>query len=126
METIGRDLNEMQRVPLTAAHVAALRKVGTVEHFAAGEFLARAGEPADRFLYVEDGEIEVVDPLTGERRVPSTLGPTQFMGEVALLSGGNWSMPMRAARDTRAVSHCGSSRLRASPRAEFDSRTPRI
>jgi len=103
METIGRDLNEMQRVPLSAAHVAALRTVGTVEHFAAGTFLARPGEPADRFVYVEDGEIEVVDPLTGERRVPSTLGPTQFMGEVALLSGGNWSMPMRAARDTRAL-----------------------
>ena len=26
METIGRDLREMQRVPLTAEHVAALRE----------------------------------------------------------------------------------------------------
>jgi thioredoxin reductase (NADPH) len=103
METIGRDLREMQRVPLAPNHVAALRKAGMVEQFPAGTFLARAGEPADRFLYVEDGEIEVVDPLTGERRLPSTLGPTQFMGEVALLSGGNWTMPMRAARDTRAL-----------------------
>lgn len=103
METIGRDLNEMQRVPLAATHVAALRKVGIVEQFARGEFLAMAGEPADRFIYVEEGEIEVVDPLTGGRRVPSTLGPTQFMGEVALLSGGNWSMPMRAAQDVRAL-----------------------
>ena len=103
METIGRDLNEMQRVPLAPAHVAALRDVGTVERFAAGDFLARPGEPADRLVYVEDGEIEVVDPLTDRRRMPSTLGPSQFMGEIALLSGGNWSMPMRAARETQGL-----------------------
>jgi thioredoxin reductase (NADPH) len=32
LETIGRDLNEMQRVPLAASHVAALRAAGTVAH----------------------------------------------------------------------------------------------
>ncbi|USI74655.1 FAD-dependent oxidoreductase [Sphingomonas morindae] len=103
METIGRDLAEMQRVPLAPAHVAALRAVGETVRFAAGEMVAEAGKPADRFVYVEDGEIEVVDPYSGERRVPSTLGPTQFMGEIGLLYGGNWSMPMRAARDTTAL-----------------------
>jgi hypothetical protein len=30
METIGRDLNEMQRVPLAESHVAALRAAGTL------------------------------------------------------------------------------------------------
>ena len=103
METIGRDLAEMQRVPLSPAHVAALHEVGTVERFAAGTFVAQPGQPADRLVYVEDGEIEVVDPLTGDRRLASTLGPAQFVGEVALLSGGNWSMPFRAAVDTRAL-----------------------
>lgn len=103
METIGRDLAEMQRVPLAPAHVAALRREGTEQRFAAGEMVVRAGEPADRFIYVEEGEIEVVDPYTGARRLPSTLGPTQFLGEVGLLAGAAWSMPMRAARDTRAL-----------------------
>ncbi|GLS45383.1 FAD-dependent oxidoreductase [Methylobacterium brachythecii] len=103
METIGRDLREMQRVPLSASHVAAIRALGSERHYPTGTFLARAGEPADRFVYVEEGEVEVVDPFTGERHVPSTLGPTQFMGEIALLHGGNWSMPMRASKDTNTI-----------------------
>ncbi|HEY0315816.1 MAG TPA: cyclic nucleotide-binding domain-containing protein, partial [Sphingomonas sp.] len=103
METIGRDLREMQRVPLAPSHVAALRATGVIVEYPAGAFLARPGEPADRFVYVEDGEIEVVNPFTGERHLPSTLGPTQFMGEISFLNGGSWSMPMRAARDTRVI-----------------------
>nr|USU32326.1 FAD-dependent oxidoreductase [Methylobacterium sp. OTU13CASTA1] len=103
MESIGRDLAEMQRVPLAASHIAALRAVGVERHYPAGRFLARAGEPADRFVYVETGEVEVVNPFTDERHLPSTLGPTQFMGEIAFLNGGNWSMPMRAVRDTSVI-----------------------
>ena len=103
METIGRDLNEMQRVPLEASHVAAIRAAGTTRHYAKGHLLTEIGAPADRFVYVEEGEIEVVDPFTGDRLVPSTLGPTQFMAEISLLSGGNSSMTMRAASATRVV-----------------------
>jgi thioredoxin reductase (NADPH) len=103
LETIGRDLNEMQRVPLAGSHVAALRAAGAVAHYAAGTFLVQPGDPVDRFVYVEDGEIEVVNPFTDERHTPSTLGPKQFMGEISLLNGGAWSMPMRAVRDTRVV-----------------------
>jgi thioredoxin reductase (NADPH) len=103
METIGRDLREMQRVPLAASHIAALQAAGVERHYPAGTFLARAGEPADRFVYVEAGEIEVVNPFTSERHLPSTLGPTQFMGEISFLNGGNWSMPMRAVRDTVVI-----------------------
>ena len=103
METIGRDLREMQRVPLAASHIAALQAVGTERHFPAGTFLAHAGEPADRFVYVRDGEIEVVNPFTGERHLPSTLGPTQFMGEISFLNGGTWSMPMRAVVETTVI-----------------------
>ena len=54
-------------------------------------------------VYFEDSETEVVEPLSVERRVQSTLGTTQFTGEVAPLRRGNWSMPMRASRDTRAL-----------------------
>src|SRR6202166_2344219 len=103
METIGRDLREMQRTPLAAAHVEALRTAGKAATYPAGTFLARPGEPVDRFVYVEDGEIEVVDPYTDKRHLPSTLGPTQFMGEISFLNGGAWSIPMRAVRDTRVI-----------------------
>src|SRR5580692_5235229 len=103
METIGADLRQMQRVPLAASHVQALLAAGKIATYPAGTFLARPGEPADRFVYVEEGEIEVVNPYTNERHLPSTLGPTQFMGEISFLSGGAWSMLMRAVRDTRVT-----------------------
>ncbi|WP_298686185.1 cyclic nucleotide-binding domain-containing thioredoxin-disulfide reductase [uncultured Sphingomonas sp.] len=103
METIGRDLREMQRVPLAASHVEAVRAAGTIAHYPAGRFVVQPGDPVDSFLYIEDGEIEVVNAFTGERHLPSTLGPTQFMAEIAFLNGGNWSMAMRAVRDTRMI-----------------------
>ena len=103
METIGGDLRQMQRTPLAASHVQALREAGKIATFSAGAFLARPGQPMDRFVYVEEGEIEVVNPYTDERHLPSTLGPTQFMGEISFLNGGAWSMAMRAVRDTRVI-----------------------
>lgn len=103
METIGRDLREMQRVPLAQSHVAALRAAGTVCSYPSGTFLSRPGEPADRFTYVVTGEIEVVNPFTDERHVPPTLGPTQFMGEISFLDGGSWSMAMRTVCETEVI-----------------------
>ena len=103
METIGGDLREMQRTPLEPEHVAALRLEGHVVEYPAGTFLARPGQPIDRFTYVEEGEIEVVDPFTEQRRSPTTIGPTQFMGEIGFLNGGTSSMSMRTARPTRVI-----------------------
>lgn len=103
MEKIGGDLRQMQRTPLAASHVEALRAVSQVAVYPAGMVLARPGEPADLFRYVEDGEIEVVNSYTNERHLPSTLGPTQFMGEMALLEGGAWTMGMRVVRETRVL-----------------------
>src|SRR5450755_5127166 len=103
METIGGDLRQMQRTPLSASHVQALREAGKIVTYPTGTFLARPGEPVDRFVYVEEGEIEVVNPYTDKRHLPSTLGPTQFMGEIAFLNGGAWSLPMRAVRETQVI-----------------------
>lgn len=103
METIGADLRQMQRIPLAPSHVDALRAAGRVVTYPAGTFLARPGDTADRFTYIESGEIEVVNPYTDERHLPSTLGPTQFMGEISFLSGGAWSMAMRTVSETRVI-----------------------
>lgn len=103
METIGRDLSEMQRTPLGADHVAAIRREGRERTYPAGTFLTHPGDPIDRFVYVEEGEIEVADAFTGERLVPSTLGPAQFMAEIGFLHGGSWSMAMRTAQPTRVT-----------------------
>jgi thioredoxin reductase (NADPH) len=103
METIGADLREMQRTPLAPAHVAALREAGTIVNYTAGTFIAQPGTLIDRFTYVLDGEVELVNSYTDERHVPATLGPAQFMGDITFLTGGNWSMPMRAVCDTQVI-----------------------
>ncbi|HEV2268867.1 MAG TPA: FAD-dependent oxidoreductase [Steroidobacteraceae bacterium] len=103
METIGEDLRQMIRTPLSPSHVEALRAAGKVVTYPKGTIMAQQGERVNRFVYVEEGEIEVVNPFTGERHYPSTLGQTQFMGEVSLLYGGTSSLPLRAVVDTRVI-----------------------
>jgi thioredoxin reductase (NADPH) len=103
MESLAADLAAMRRTPLRDAHVAALRAVAREAVFEAGAMVAEPGQPMDSFLYVLDGEIELLDPRTRERRVPATLGPGQFAGEIALLTGGAHALPMRAVRRTRAL-----------------------
>jgi thioredoxin reductase (NADPH) len=103
MESIGNDLRQMQRTPLAPAHVEVLRAAGKVVTYSAQSFLSHPGDPMDRFMYIEEGEVEVVNPYTNERHLPFTLGPTQFLGEIAFLSGGAWSMSMRTASETRII-----------------------
>jgi thioredoxin reductase (NADPH) len=103
MESIADDLTTMRRTPLHWSHVEAMRGVGEVKHYRKGEYLARIGDPMNRFVYVEVGEVEVVDPFSEERMLPSTIGPTQFMGEISFLNGGAFTLPMRAAQDTQTL-----------------------
>jgi thioredoxin reductase (NADPH) len=103
MEAIGRDLREMLRVPLAPSNVATLLRAGVEVCYEAGDFLTQPGRPIDRFTYILEGEIEVVNAFTGGRLAPSTLGPAQFMAEIPLLSGGNWQMPMRAVIRTQVI-----------------------
>jgi thioredoxin reductase (NADPH) len=103
VETIGEDLRQMIRTPLSSSHVQALRTAGKVVTYPKGTMLVQQGEKANRFVYVEEGEIEVVNPFTGERHYPSTIGPAQFMGEISLLYGGTASLPLRTAVDTRVI-----------------------
>ena len=103
MESIAADLETMKRVPLADGHVAKIRDIGTERGYAAGDMIAEVGEAMDEFIYVLEGEIEIVDPYSGERLMESTLGPTQFMGEIGFLNAGSWTLPMRAAKDTRVI-----------------------
>ncbi|MEO0464328.1 MAG: FAD-dependent oxidoreductase [Pseudomonadota bacterium] len=103
MEQLSEDLETMRRVPLAQAHVDAICEIGGERTYKAGEIVAEIGDPMDTFLYVVEGEIEVVNPYTDERLLPSTLGPTQFMGEIAFLNRGTNYLRMRAAQDTRVI-----------------------
>ena len=104
MESLAADLRTMVRTPLADAHVRAIRRIADEIAYEEGEMIADVGAPMDRFIYILEGEVEVVDPWTGERYLPSALGPTQFMGEIAFLTGGLYSLPMRAAKKTTVLS----------------------
>jgi putative ABC transport system ATP-binding protein len=52
-------------------------------HYAAGETIIRMGDPGEEFFLVSDGEVEV---SRADREV-ARLGPGNFFGEVALISG---------------------------------------
>ena len=103
METLGQDLETMRRVPLAQAHVDAICEIGGEVFYPAGAIVIDIGAPMDRFIYVVEGELEVVDPYTGERLMPSGLGPTQFAGEIGFLNRSTNFLKMRAAVDTRVI-----------------------
>ena len=103
MESIGADLATLPFTPLGDAEVAILRSVGRERHFEAGETVFAAGDLQDRLYYIEDGEIELVDPLTGARKGTTSLGPRQFTGEIGVLARTSVTLPMRAAKPTRTI-----------------------
>jgi putative ABC transport system ATP-binding protein len=55
----------------------------TKRHFSAGEIIIREGEPGEEFMLISEGEVEVI---RAEHEV-ARLGPGDFFGEVALISG---------------------------------------
>ena len=103
MENFGEDLETLKRVPLADAHVAMICDIGNEVTYEAGAMVAEVGETLDRFVYVVEGEIEVVDPYSRERMIEASLGPTQFMGEISFLNAGAVFLPMRAAKATRTI-----------------------
>ena len=103
MESLAGDLRQMQRTPLHDAHVEALREVGEIRTYPAGDIVGEMGAPMDHFVYLLDGEIEVLDAITRQPYLPHSLGPTQFMGDISFLNGGTYALPMRAAQDTKVI-----------------------
>jgi uncharacterized protein YhbP (UPF0306 family) len=63
----------------------------------AGSTIARQGAPADKFLIVLDGEVEVVRESDGQAESVATLGAGDFFGEVAILREGERTASLRAA-----------------------------
>jgi thioredoxin reductase (NADPH) len=112
MESIGGDLSTMAPRPFTDGHLAAIRAISARREYQHGEVVLKAGEPLDRFVLVEEGEIEVADPVTGERMLPATLRPGQFMGELSFLNGGPMTLTMRACAPTRTLEAPRAAMLR--------------
>ncbi|MEM9395517.1 MAG: FAD-dependent oxidoreductase [Pseudomonadota bacterium] len=105
MDTLAPDLTTMVRTPLADIHVAAMRRVGEIRDYAAGETLINLGDPQEVFFYVVSGEVEALSPVDGQRYGGgATLGPTQFFGEISFLNGGKSLMGARAVQDSQILS----------------------
>ncbi|MDW4499529.1 FAD-dependent oxidoreductase [Sulfitobacter sp. D35] len=103
MERFAADLATMVRTPLEPEHVAALRRAGEIRRFEAGDFVQEPGEAIELFHYVMSGEVEAVDVRTGQRYGIATLGPGQFGGELAFLSGGLSLSGLRACEQSEVL-----------------------
>jgi small-conductance mechanosensitive channel/CRP-like cAMP-binding protein len=82
----------MERVeiftPLSKVELAKLVKEVRVETYAAGEVPVRQGDPGDSFYIIKSGSVDVVvEKPSGETAVVATLRPSNFFGEMSLLTG---------------------------------------
>jgi thioredoxin reductase (NADPH) len=103
MESLAEDLATMVRRPLSADHVAAIRRIGTQREVPEGEIFLRTGDPADTFFYVLEGGFQLWNEAEGRALNTNTLGAGQFIGEIAFLTGGRMLYTMRAASPARVL-----------------------
>ncbi|MCF7702421.1 cyclic nucleotide-binding domain-containing protein [Loktanella sp. M215] len=103
MESLAINLANEPRVPLDESHLDAIRAIGVERCYATGDMVVRPGDPMIEFMLVEDGDVILLDSQTGGQSTPGSLKAGQYLGEIAFLNGGVWSMGMRAAVDTRVV-----------------------
>jgi thioredoxin reductase (NADPH) len=112
MESLAEDLATMVRRPLTEGHVDAIRTIAELREVAVGEIFVRTGDPAQWFFYVLEGEFQLWDEVRGQSITPNTLGPGQFIGEIAFLNGGGMLYTLRAARPGRVLAAPREAMLR--------------
>ena len=98
-----REVPVFAELPLTGFE----RLAGGLEplSFAAGETIMREGEPGDRFVVIESGEVEV----SADGRVMSRLGRGAGLGEIALLRSSPRTATVTALTAVTAFAIPGSS-----------------
>ncbi len=95
---------------LSTAELTQVAEKMHVRPFRDGEVFVRQGEEGDHFYLLRDGHADVVVRQDGDGRVAATLGPGQYFGERALITG-----EMRNA----TVVGRGDGRLAVLSKAEF-------
>lgn len=83
---------------LTAAQMARIAAHGRVRAIQRGEVLVEQGDGAVPFFVVKAGEIEIVRPYGSTETLVTVHGPSQFTGEVNMLSGRRSMVRMRASQ----------------------------
>ncbi len=72
-------------------------------HFAKGELLAAAGEPISQMIIVAHGLLKLVHTSgSGREQVVRTIGPGEFLGEMALFSPARYEGDLIAVDETEA------------------------
>lgn len=82
-----------------------------LRHVPLGELVFAEGAPGDAFYMIDSGQVEIVSEGHAERTVLARLGPDEFFGEMALLTGRPRSTTARTA------THCN---LWVLYRSDFD------
>lgn len=72
---------------LLPAQMERLRQHGRVRAVSAGEILLEHGDPPDQFFAIVDGEIDIVRPRGAGEELIVVHAPSEFVGDVHLLSG---------------------------------------
>ncbi|OJX82960.1 ATP-binding cassette domain-containing protein [Magnetospirillum sp. 64-120] len=72
---------------LSTAELTQVAEKMTTRRFTDGEVFVRQGEDGDMFYLLQDGQAQVVVTENGQDRVAATLGPGQYFGERALITG---------------------------------------
>ena len=80
---------------LTPRQLTDVAEKMTKRHFAAGETIIREGETGEEFFLISEGEVDVI---RADHEV-ARLGPGDFFGEVALISGEQRNATVVAVND---------------------------
>ena len=98
---------------LTSHDLDALAERGRDRRVRSGEVLYAVGDTSARFFVVREGEIEAIGGDDADAARVATIGPGQFTGEVATLSGRAALVTVRATCDSRLIELDGPGLIRA-------------
>jgi cAMP-dependent protein kinase regulator len=105
---------------LDADELRALLHETQIRHLAPGEVLVEEGQPGTSVYAIAYGAVDVFRTLGGTRHVLATLGPGDFLGELALVAG----VPRLAT--VQAVEACGVVELTRDRLHDLGRRHPRV
>jgi CRP/FNR family cyclic AMP-dependent transcriptional regulator len=67
------------------------------------DLLCSEGEPGNTLFIIASGKVEVLKNFSGSQRVLATHGPSEYVGEMAILESAPRSATLRASGDTRVL-----------------------
>jgi glutaminase len=89
---------------MAPTEVAALEHTARPVHFARGDHVFRAGDPAESFFFILSGEVEVYLVTDSRREVRlATLGAGSAFGELSMLNERQRTADVRAVTDTECL-----------------------